>query len=92
MREVNENLYNCPIMHMPMVIPISFANGKTYDLVSLLQLYKQKYGSLTSAQLLNPQIPLKCPITNTLLQISPDELHPADIIIQHLRSMTLRNT
>ena len=35
MREVNENLYNCPIMHMPMVIPITFANGKTYDLVSL---------------------------------------------------------
>ena len=88
MREDIQNLYNCPIMRVPMVIPITFANGKTYDLVSLLQLYKQKYGSLTSTQLLDPQNPLKCPITNTLLQISPDELHPADIIIQHLRSMT----
>ena len=91
MREVNDNLYNCPIMLASMVIPISLLNGQTYDLVSLLQLYKQKYGSLKSTQLLNRQDPLKCPITNKLLQFSPDELHPADIIIQHLKGMKFDN-
>ena len=80
-----DDQFTCPIALMPMVIRITFLqeqHGQNFDLVSILEMYKKKYGNLEGNK------PIECPLTRKTLTICPAELRPSNLIINLMKSKT----
>ena len=74
-------------VHPYMVIPVTLSSEHTYDLSTILRLYKEEKQQLTG-----PEIFITCPNTNKSCKVKPDDLEPNTILYERINEYLSNKT